>query len=253
MTTTTTAPAVTRAVSGNFPGADATVTDPETDQSFFAHLTTHADDDGSDWQLIITSLSQAEWCSDEQEALERAHAAAASALGYGEFNSDRTQRGMILTGSAPFDGYVSTWLATPPTVSKSKLMNRLQLLSDGLSAPFSGASVGCEARRAAAREMHGIVFDSHRDEWTASQVRLLRNRSEVIAAAGARVDAIYGNQPEALVSMFGIQAALTRARECGHTSPDIDHLAAVTTDRIACNSAAAAADAAVEALFAGED
>lgn len=267
MTATTTAPAVTRAVSGNFPGADATVTDPETDQSFFAHLTTHADDDGSDWQLVITSLSQAEWCSDEQEALERAHAAAATALGYGEFNSDRLQRGMILTGSAPFDGYVSTWLATPPTVGSKRLGGHLRQLG-GIDHqptlpgapgdyPWLSDRIPAPVLDAIAKEALHCLPTEERD-WTEFQVRNMASWAGVAGTTEAALRGIYGQSQgniEAFIADYGIARALKLTRYPTRTGEqiDLDDVFAAVTGRLALECALAVADHAADALFADDD
>ena len=264
MTTTTT---VTRAISGNFPGAHSTITDPETDQSFFAHLTTHADDDGSDWQLVITSLSQAEWCSDEQEALERAHAAAATALGYGEFNSDRVQRGMILTGSAPFDGYVSTWLATPPTVGSGRLGNHLRRLG-GIDHqptlpgapgdyPWLSDLIPALVLEAIAEEALDCL-PAEECDWTEFQVRNLARWSGVVGAAETALRDMYGQGQEsieALIASYGIARALEYTPRPTLTREKIDlyDVFDAVVDRLAFECALAVARHAADALFADKD
>ena len=263
----TTAHTVTRAISVNFAGADSTITDPETGQSFFACFETHPDTDGSDWQLVITSVSRAEWCSDEQEALERAHGAAATALGYGEFNSDRTQRGMILTGSAPFDGYVSTWLATPPTVGSKRLGGYLRQLGSAYHQPTLPGAPGdypwlsdripASVLDAIAEEALHCLPTEERD-WTASQVRNMARWAGVAGAAETALRGIYSQGQEsieALIASYGIARALEYTPRPTLTREKIDlyDVFDAVVDRLALECALAVARHAADALFADEN
>lgn len=262
MTTTITAPAVTRAISGNFAGADSTITDPETGESFFACFETHPDTDGSDWQLVITSVSRAEQCSDEQEALERAHGAAATALGYGEFNSDRIQRGMILTGSAPFDGYVSTWLATPPAVGVEQLRRQLQQQCDldvpmlkepARHYPWISDRIPALVLNAITKEMlEHVTFG--KCDWPESHVRYMGRWSSVVSAAEAALREMYcqGQESvEALIASYGIARALEHTPRPTLTREKIDlyDVFDAVIDRLASECASAVANHAADALF----
>lgn len=266
MTTTTTSPTVTRAISGNFPGADSTITDPDTGQSFFARFEAHPDTDGSDWQLVITSLSQAEWCSDEQEALERAHAAAATALGYGEFDSDRFQRGMRLTDSAPFDGYVSTWFTLPPTVGVEQLRGQLRRQSElgqpmlpGKPGdyPWRSDRVPAPALGAITQEMlEHVTFG--KCGWTEFQVRYMGRWSGVTEAAESELRDMYGQTQgdmEAFISGYGIARALkcTPYPTLTGEKVDLKDVFGAVIGRLASECASAVANHTADVLFADGD